>query len=204
MDRERTDPPPVASAVLAGGAASRMGGNKAGAILAGRSLISFPVTALKEAGLEPFIVTKADRPVGGLPELEDLPVVVEPDRPRHPLLGVLAAMERAGDSDLIVLACDLPLVPPPFLRWLAGEVTGTVVPLAGGRLQPLAARYGYEAIEAVRCAVAKERPVTGLIRELDPVIVGEERLREFGDPTRMFENVNSHDDLIRVGRHLSG
>lgn len=191
-------PRSVAAAVLAGGAASRMGGGKAGALLAGHPLVSYPVEALREAGLEPFVVTKSDRPVGGLPGLDDVQVFLEPDEPRHPLLGVLTALERAGGRDVIVLACDLPLLTPALLQGLAVKATGTTVPRAAGQLQPLAARYAGEAIEPVRRGIAAERSVTEVIRELSPVILEEDRLRTFGDPGRMFENVNTPEDLLRV------
>lgn len=179
-----------------------MGGGKAGTLLAGRPLISYPVEALRAAGLKPFVVTKGDRPVAGLPGLGEVPVVFEPDEPRHPLLGILTALKHADGMDVIVLACDLPLLPASYLKWLATEASGTAVPRVEGRFQPLAARYGADAIETVAGAVTDEGPVTALVRALDPVILDEDRLRQFGDPARMFENVNSPGDADRVEHRL--
>lgn len=53
--------------VLAGGRGSRLGGAKATAELAGRPLISYPLAALAEAGLEAVVVAKPDTDQGGRP-----------------------------------------------------------------------------------------------------------------------------------------
>lgn len=202
MTGRRTDPDRVAAAVLAGGAASRMGGGKAGILLAGRPLITWPLAALRAAGLDPFVVTKTDRPVDGDPALRGVTVVIEPDEPRHPLLGVLEALRHAGGRPVIVIGCDLPLLAPEYLRWLAGFPGGTVAPRAGGHLQPLAARYGADAISAVERGVGAGESATGVITGLDPIVIEEDELRRFGDPDQMFTNVNTPADLERAGRLL--
>ena len=69
--------------VLAGGRGSRLGGAKPTAELAGRPLISYPLAALAEVGLEAVIVAKPDT---DLPPL-DVDVLTEPAEPVHP--GVL-------------------------------------------------------------------------------------------------------------------
>ena len=102
-------------AVLAGGAATRLGGAKATVELAGRPLIAYPLEALAQAGIDAVVVAKADSP---LPPLE-VEVVTEPDEPRHPLAGVVAALEHAGVPRSLVLPCDAPFVSPMLLRVLA-------------------------------------------------------------------------------------
>lgn len=197
------DPPDVAAAaVLAGGAASRMDGHKAGTLLGGKPLVAWSLQALRDAGLDPFVVTKADRPVDAIPGLENTTVVIEPDRPRHPLVGILEALRHAGGRPVIVTGCDLPLLTSGYFRYLAGHPGGTVVPRVGGHLQPLAARFGADAADAVRHGVGMEASVTGVIAGLHPTVIGEEELHRFGDPDRMFTNVNTPGDLERVTRLL--
>ena len=95
-------------AVLAGGRGSRLGGAKPTAELAGRPLIAYPLEALTEAGLDPFIVAKPStdlrgRPLapttglkttapraGGAPG--EVEIVAEPEEPTHPLAGIVAAL----------------------------------------------------------------------------------------------------------------
>ncbi|MDE3070224.1 MAG: NTP transferase domain-containing protein, partial [Acidobacteriota bacterium] len=82
-------------AVLAGGAARRLGGAKATALLGGRPLISYPIAAARAAGFETVVVAKAASP---LPEIARLgcEVVTETDERRHPLSGIVAALRHAA------------------------------------------------------------------------------------------------------------
>ena len=77
--------------------------------------------------------------------------------------GPLAALAAAGvalrdrghDGPALLLAVDLPAVDEAWLRWLRdrpGEPT--VVPRVDGRLQPVCARYGADALVAAGSLVA--------------------------------------------------
>ena len=132
---------PPLGAVLAGGAATRLGGAKATVELDGRPLIAYPLRALAEAQLEAIVVAKAD---SSLPPL-DTPVVTEADEPRHPLAGIVAAMRHAGDRSVLVLPCDAPFLSPMLLRVLASATKTTAVRSAG-RIHPLIALYVPEAL----------------------------------------------------------
>src|SRR5438477_12761169 len=70
--------------ILAGGAGRRIGGSKALVKLHGRPLISYPLAAMREALGDIAIVAKADTE---LPSLPGVTVWIEPDVPRHPLVG---------------------------------------------------------------------------------------------------------------------
>ena len=123
------------AAVLAGGAATRLGGAKATVELAGRPLIARPLAALAQAGIEAVVVAKADSP---LPRDLTVPLITEPPAPRHPLLGVVTALEHADGRPVLALACDLPLVSADFLTRLAASPPPAAVS-DGKPLQPLRA-----------------------------------------------------------------
>ena len=182
-------------AVLAGGAGSRMGEPKALVELAGRPLISYPLSAVAEAGLEPAVVAKPD---SELPEL-DCRLIEEPSEPRHPLCGVLAALSAAEGRPVVALACDMPFVPPDLLAWLAWLDDPVVVCEAGGRIQPLLARYAGVASE-LRSAIGGGEASRDAALALDPRVVGEDELRRFGDPARICFNVNDRADLDAAAR----
>ena len=181
---------PAVGAVLAGGAGSRMGEPKALVDLAGRPLLSYPVAAVNEAGLEPIVVAKAGTE---LPET-GAEVVLEPAEPRHPLHGVVAALERARGRPVIALACDMPFVPAELLAWLAGLEGRAIVCEADGRLQPLLALYRGVA-EQLAAAVQEGEASRDAVMALEPRVVGERELSRFGDPARICFNVNTADDL---------
>jgi molybdopterin-guanine dinucleotide biosynthesis protein A len=103
----------VIAAVLAGGLGTRIGGDKAMIELAGRPLISYPVAAAQAAGLKTIVVAKRST---RLPHL-DVPVLLEPDAPTHPLVGVLTALQEL--PAVVALPCDMPFVEPADLAALA-------------------------------------------------------------------------------------
>ena len=167
--------------VLAGGAAQRMGGEKATALLAGRPLVAWVLDALREAGFErrAVVAKRSTR----LPEL-DVPVWIEPDEPRHPLAGVAYALARAGEDAVVTVPVDLPLVPPALLRELAAAPGPAVV--AG---QPLLARF-----PAGTKIVARGR-ATDAVAALGPTVL------EPGAAPLL--NVNSAEDLEVAERRMS-
>ncbi len=184
-------------AVLAGGRGSRLGGAKATAELGGRPLISYPLRALAAAGLEAVVVAKPDT---DLPPL-DLDVLTEPEDPVHPLAGIVAALRQTG-RPLVVLGCDFPFVPPALVRVLADAPEPLVVPAPGGEAQPLVARWTPALIPALEDALAREEPLRRTVAALSPRLLAEPELARFGDPARVFFNVNTPADLDAAARLL--
>ena len=182
---------PAIVAVLAGGGATRLGGDKAARMLAGRPLIDYPLQAAGDAGLTAIVVAKAS---SRLPRL-DVKTLIEPELPAHPLRGIVTALGGARGRPVVALACDLPLVGPGLLRWIATRPERLVVPSVGGRLQPLAARYGPELLPDLEARLHGSCSMQGLVKVLGPRVVGEREIARFQDPERAFTNVNGPDDL---------
>lgn len=183
--------------VLAGGRSRRIGGAKALAELGGRPLISYPLSALSAAGLDPIVVAKRQSP---LPELNCL-VLREPALPSHPLCGVIAALRWGGGRPVVVIGCDMPFVTGPLLAWLA-SLDGLVVPEVDDWLQPLLVRYEPEHLGALEIALRRGHSMHDAITALQPRILGERELQRFGDPSRLCFNVNDHSDLQVAERWL--
>ena len=165
---------------------------KAIAELAGRPLASYPIAAARAAGLEPIVVAKAS---STLPDL-DCPVVAEPDEPSHPLTGIIAALEHL-EKPAVVIACDLPLVPPALISALAGREADLVVP-ADPRPQPLVARYSPSLLPRLRASLVMGEPLVKLVAEIGGEAVPPEELRAFGDLGTMFANANDAAELSHI------
>jgi molybdopterin-guanine dinucleotide biosynthesis protein A len=182
--------------VLAGGAGSRVGGDKAALPVAGRPLISWPLAALRAVLPEVAVVAKEATllpPVG-----YGVLVWREPDEPRHPLAGVVEALRRAGGRPVVVLACDLPLVTPGLVRALAeGDAGGApaLVARAEGHLQPLCARYEPAALARLEGFDGSGRVVTQ-IEALRPA--------ELDVDPALLRNVNTPQDAALVETLLRG
>ena len=151
-------------AVLAGGLSSRMGSPKALAELGGRPMLARIVGTVGSAGLEPVVVAKPDSP---LPKL-DCRVLTEPSEPRHPLSGLVAALNASAGRGVVAIGCDMPLVPARLLTWLAQLEEEVAVCEVGGRLEPLLGRYSPIAIEL---ALARDAgaPLRAFRRRARPV-----------------------------------
>ena len=138
-----------------------MGRDKTTIPLAGLTLAEHAAAALS-AACDPCIE------VG--PGASPLPAVQEVPPGSGPLAGLVAGwhalrFEHGHDGPVLVLATDMPRVTPELLRMLADAETGdSVVPEAGGRLQPLCARYSAEALAVADALVAEgERAMQALL-----------------------------------------
>jgi molybdopterin-guanine dinucleotide biosynthesis protein A len=190
-------------AVLAGGRGERLAGAKPTASLGGRPLICHPLAAARDGGLEAVVIAKRATPLPALAET----VLREPDRPRHPLCGVIAALEHAATRSpapaVVLVACDMPFLTGPLLRWLATEIDGRAVAEVGGRLQPLLSRCLTGDLAPLREALDAERSLRGAVAELGPRVLRERELSRFGDPERLCFNVNDRAELLRAQEWLA-
>ncbi|HKG02547.1 MAG TPA: NTP transferase domain-containing protein, partial [Conexibacter sp.] len=137
-----------------------------------------------------------------LPPLPGVPIWLEPAEPRHPLAGIVHALEGAGAAagidglarEILVSAVDLPFLDPEFVEQLVHADAGgapAVVPRAGGRLQPLLARYAPAAYPSLAAALRSD-PLPSLsetVAALEPYVL------DLDDELPFF-NVNVPEDLL--------
>ncbi len=182
--------------VLAGGRGRRMGGEKATVLLAGQPLIAYPLQALAETVAEVRIIAKPDTE---LPNIAGVTVWIEPESPRHPLVGIVHALALAEGRAVLVCACDLPLVTPALLRALYHHDPGdapAVLASAGSEVQPLLGCYCPSALEPLRAlAVEGQIPLRAAAQA-----IGARRL-EVADGDELF-NVNSPVQLLEAAAML--
>ncbi|WP_343065387.1 NTP transferase domain-containing protein [Gluconacetobacter sacchari] len=185
-----------AGVVLAGGAATRMGGGDKPLLTAGRmTLLARLLMRLAADGMTLAISARGD---GGRFAAYGLPVLPDPVEGAGPLAGVLAAMDWAaglGRPWVLTVPGDTPFVP----RGLAAALApGPAVAVSGGRRHHLVAVWPVAARDALRArlgAVGPDAPrraygVRAFAETLD--------MREvaFADrPVDPFLNVNTPEDL---------
>lgn len=184
--------------MLAGGAASRLGQSKPLAPLGGVPLVEHALRAARDAGLPAVVVAKSATRLPPLPAA----LVLEPDEPAHPLLGAIAALRFAAGADIVTLPCDMPFVPARLLAFLA-SLDGSATVEAAGRAQPLLSRLAAGSRPTLESSLAAGDSVQVALGALRPRIVAGHELLRFGDPERVFFNVNTPEDLRRAQEWLA-
>jgi molybdopterin-guanine dinucleotide biosynthesis protein A len=172
-----------------------MGAGKATVMLGGRPLIAWPLDALRAVLGRIAVAAKPDTELPALPG--QVEIWREPPAPRHPLCGIVEALHRAAGEAVLVCAVDLPLVDAALVGVLAGAPAGgslAVVAGAGGRLQPLLARYEAGALEPLDTA-APDLPLTTTVMALEPRVIEVDRAALL--------NVNDRADLQRAEQALA-
>lgn len=135
-------------------------------------------------------------------ELDGLGLTVVPDQPgpQTPLSGIRTALRLAGVRPLFVAGCDMPFLSPPFVRALLALAPGhdAVVPLSGGRPQPLHAVWLPTALPEVEASIAAGRPAPRhVLGRLAVRWVEEEEWRPWDAGGRSLANVNTPEDVER-------
>ncbi len=183
-------------AILAGGQGLRIGGAKATVKLHGKPLICYPVEAVRHVLNRVAILAKADTQ---LPPLSGVAVWIEPESPRHPLVGITQALALAGGRPVLVCAGDMPFVTPELIRRLVkadARRSPAVVACARGVVQPLLGCYQPRALELLADAArAASAPLSETIAALDPVLL------EASEPEELFD-VDTPDDLLMAAAML--
>lgn len=180
----------VTVAVLAGGRGSRIGGDKALVQLAGRPLLSYALDAARSAGLDAVVVAKSTTK---LPPLE-VPVILEPDAPTHPLLGIITALEQY--PAIIAIPCDMPLLRPDELAALATMPENLAVLWPN---QPFPSLYRRALLPQLREALEANRSMRATQAQslLAPAVIS-----STDSVTQI--SVNTTEDLARAEAFLRG
>jgi molybdopterin-guanine dinucleotide biosynthesis protein A len=198
----------ILGVVTAGGASTRYGSPKALAVIGGARVVDRAAAALRAALDTPDVVAIINddalaREVG-LPHRPDVL------RDVGPLAGVHAALLWAGElgcDGILIAGCDMPLLEPGLLRELVSRAddVDAVVPESEGRrgMEPLCAVYGTRCIPAIEeAAAAGDTRMIGFLERVRTKVVPLDVVRTFGDPARLFLNVNTPEDAAAAERIL--
>ncbi|MGH2837823.1 MAG: molybdenum cofactor guanylyltransferase [Thermoleophilaceae bacterium] len=172
-------------AILAGGAGTRLGGvSKAQLDLDGRPLAVHVADTLAEVCDSVAIVCKPDTDV---PEIAGVERWDEPAAPRHPLTGIIHALERAGEP-VLVCATDMPWVTADACRSLLDAAPGgaAAIAVAAAEPCPVFGVYAPESLDVLRRA-EPDAPLRETVDALDPVRVAL--------PPAILRSVNEPGDL---------
>jgi molybdopterin-guanine dinucleotide biosynthesis protein A len=185
---------PVAVGILAGGASSRMGSNKALLEFRGRPLLERQLGVVRP--IFERVLVGANDPAPYAP----FGVEVVPDvlAERCALTGIHALLAAARTEHVFVVACDLPFLNPALIEDLLGRrgAMDVVLPVTTRGPEPLHAVYSRACLPAIEgCAREGRWKATAFH---DRVKVTEVPLREDDwllEGRSPFLNVNTPDEL---------
>ncbi|HEY7801666.1 MAG TPA: molybdenum cofactor guanylyltransferase [Dehalococcoidia bacterium] len=192
--------------ILTGGRGSRIGGDKAAQLLAGRPLLQWVVSAADGIASEIII---ARSPGQALPHvLTDASVRVCDDHTAGlgPLSGIVAGLAITRDPHAIVVPCDAPLLRPALILAMVAAIgdAEVLVPEVDGRLQTAFGVWSTTCVGVVREAVrSDDRSVHGVLRRLRTGVLSEDDVRACDPGLLSFLNVNTPDDLAGLEARIA-
>ena len=191
----------VSLALLAGGRSVRMGEDKIFAPFNGATLIEWMRDRFAPLFPHVFVVTREPSRFHGL----GLPVVNDALPDTGSAVGLYTAVLAAPTERVICLACDMPFVTPRFLRQLAEQSEGfdVFVPRHGEFMQPLCAVYSKRTLDAYRTFIASGgRRIFDIYPDFNTGYL-EMDGGEYGDPDRLFMNINTPAELEAARRRIA-
>lgn len=185
--------------LLTGGTSRRMGADKSRSTVGGIPMGARAGRALLQSA-SPVLAVGPD-PGLGLTTVEDSRM--------GPLAALAAGMRWLADGGftgpVLLVACDLPFLTPELLNLVAGELgsdSQAAVPVAEGRLQPLAACYAPGVLAVAEALVAAGRlSMTALLAELKVCRVEPQTWGIMADPGALAD-VDTPADLHAANRRV--
>lgn len=178
--------------VLAGGASSRMGSNKALMDFNGHPLIHYPLALLSSFCDEMLISANQ-------PGYEAFGCRVIPDLHAHggPAAGVAATMNEASNEWVFVLSCDVPFVTREVFTLLMIEAMGHdgAFPVHGGKYEPLIGVYHRSLVANFEAALNQGVHKMQLILAGADVVKVDFTAMEI-ENQRLFCNFNRPEDVV--------
>ncbi|HET7034085.1 MAG TPA: molybdenum cofactor guanylyltransferase [Thermomicrobiaceae bacterium] len=198
--------PLLSAAILAGGRSRRMGHDKALLEIAGRPMLELVAERAAAVADELFIVAS------GRPEYArfGFPVVEDRFPGLGSLGGIYTALVAAAHPYCLVVGCDMPLLHPALLRYLAEQTHDydALVPALAAERSDQGGEETLEALHAIysRAAapVLEARLRAGQLKIADALAglrlrrVDEATIRRFDPQLRSFLNVNTPDQVDMV------
>ena len=192
--------------LLVGGLSSRMGRPKALLPFDGEPLVTHLVRRLR-GRFDEIVVVAAEGQE--LPVL-DARIARDELAERGPIGGLHAGLHAAAHDACFLASCDMPFLNADLAAYLVGELGArdAVVPIHGGKLQPLHAAYSRKIADRLRAPIVNgDLRMKDLIARLRAKVVDEDALRALDPRGLSFRNMNlpaDYDAALALWASLGG
>jgi len=170
----------------------------------GKYLIQQIIDSLRTQFKEILVVTNKPKLYASI-----LDVVVLEDKIKGggPMGGIYTGLMAAKNYYSLVAACDMPLIDLKIISLLLSEIEGStamaIVPKLAENWEPLLAIYSKACIPKLEESLTQGRArMQEFLDLISAKAVPEEKLRELDPALRCFTNLNTLEDLERLGMEL--
>lgn len=187
----------VTGVILAGGASSRMGSNKALLPYRGGRFIEAIHRQLTSIFAEVIVVTNTPEHYTFLPCRK----VGDIFSGMGALAGIHAGLINSSNRAAFVVACDMPYLNSDLVRYLARQAdpAGVLIPQSAHGLEPLHAVYGRGCLEAMELSLVNgQRKITGFFKETPLQVVTADEVARFDPCFDSFRNINTPADYYSL------
>lgn len=193
----------ISAVILAGGQSRRLGVDKSLLEVKGEPLLARTVQTLATLSDDLIVVTNE----AARYQMLELGVRFVPDDKRGvgSLMGVFSGLKAARYGYALAVACDMPFLSLPLLRYMASLTVGydVVIPRLTGLVEPLHSIYGKACLPFMAELLDQgRRKITSFFPQVRVRYVEDRELGTFDPSHRSFVNVNTPEDWETVQRLL--
>ena len=188
---------PFSVAILAGGQSRRMGQNKALMKLGELPILQWEINAVKNLTTDLFLVTNSPQVYAPF----NIPAKPDVLPGKAALGGIYSALTYAKHNWTLVLACDMPLLNPAIITFLAQQrqAADVVIPLVSAHPETLHAFYHKRCLPAIKKRIsANKLKATGFFDEIQVRYVNKEALQAITPNFDYLSNLNTPAEFRRL------
>jgi molybdopterin-guanine dinucleotide biosynthesis protein A len=209
MNRAANSNPSVRAYILAGGASTRFGRDKALVEFGGNPLLLQIVKLAQPCAQPVAVIADAEK---YRPFDSHLEIVEDRWPGEGPLGGIITALQHTAECDPtcrwnLILSCDMPFLTPAWLTFLTDRArssapeTQVILPHSTYGPEPLCACYRTDAADSLKGAFDSGiRKVTAALKPLPTEVLDESAWKRFDSAGRLFWNMNTPADFEEAQR----
>jgi molybdopterin-guanine dinucleotide biosynthesis protein A len=178
-----------------------MGQNKALMPLGSHRLIDRVVYVLKDIFTELLLVTNSPGIYADL----GVRMVSDVFPEKGSLGGIYSAIYHASAPYCFVVACDMPFLQAPVIRYLSESIAGhdVIIPDVYGEMQPLHAIYNKACLAPIRQRLEANRlKIIGFLPDVRVRVVTTGEILPFDPALRTFQNLNTPEEFHAAEQYL--
>lgn len=191
----------ITPVILAGGANSRMGKNKALLEINDQKIIEIMVQKLGKIFKKPiYIVTNQQEVYGFLKEVYFVADLVNTTK-KNSLVGLYSGLTQIPTNRGFFLPCDMPFINEDLINYLISQSKDydVVVPKIGKHYQPLHGIYHKSCLIAMKKMIDREHyKIIDFFPEVRLLTIDQETVHRFDPEEFSFYNINKKEDYERA------